>query len=124
VFAPTLPSIDLYGCTVVLKAVAAWSGQGTALAKSFTDAPRAAGRPSTTLPTTFVLAGHSAGGEAVTYIADVLRTTYPAVFANLRYSQLLDPAKSPAGTTTLPPPHLARRNEPYRPWPSTGPTTP
>ncbi|GIF25379.1 hypothetical protein BJ973_003658 [Actinoplanes tereljensis] len=136
VFVPTLPSIDLYGCTVnntgnntvFLNSVAAWIGQsGTstgALAKSYAAAASKAARSGSTLPTSLVLAGHSAGGEAVTYIANVLRTTYPTVFANLKYLQLLDPVKSPAGTnmavgltglktTTLPiraissPPYLA-----------------
>ncbi|GAA2634578.1 alpha/beta fold hydrolase [Paractinoplanes durhamensis] len=139
VFAPTLPSIDLYGCTVnntgnntvFLTSVAAWIGQSSsptgALAKSYAAAAKTAGRTGSTLPTKLVLAGHSAGGEAVTYIANVLRTTYPAAFANLEYLQLLDPVKSPAGTnmaigltglktTALPirtissPPYLANSN--------------
>jgi hypothetical protein len=110
VFAPALPSINLYGCTVnntgnntaFLNNVAAWLGQATtstsALARSHAAAATAAGRPGSTLPTKYVLAGHSAGGEAVTYIANRLRTTHPSAFAALKYLQLLDPVKSPAGS--------------------------
>ncbi|MEU4420714.1 alpha/beta hydrolase [Actinoplanes sp. NPDC024001] len=109
VFAPTLPSINLYGCTVnntgnntaFLNNVAAWLGQATtptsALARSYAAAANAAGRGGSTLPTRYVLAGHSAGGEAVTYIANRLRTAHPAAFAALEHVQLLDPVKSPAG---------------------------
>ncbi len=139
VFAPTLPSADIYGCTVnnlgnntvFLKSVAAWIGRagdpGAALATSYAAAATAAGRAGSTLPSSYILAGHSAGGEAVTYIADILRTTYPAAFANLRYLQLLDPVKSIIGDnmatgltglagTALPirtissPPYLANSN--------------
>lgn len=139
VFAPTLPSADIYGCTVnnlgnntvFLKSVAAWIGQatdpGAALATSYAAAAKAAGRTGSKLPASYILAGHSAGGEAVTYIADILRTTYPAAFANLKYLQLLDPVKSIVGDnmavgltglagTTLPvraissPPYLANSN--------------
>ncbi|WP_436534232.1 alpha/beta hydrolase [Actinoplanes sp. HUAS TT8] len=139
VFAPTLPSADIYGCTVnnlgnntvFLKSVAAWIGQagdsGGALATSYAAAARTAGRSGSKLPTSYILAGHSAGGEAVTYIADILRTTYPGAFANLKYLQLLDPVKSIVGDnmatglhglagTSLPiraissPPYLANSN--------------
>ncbi|MEV6299974.1 alpha/beta hydrolase [Actinoplanes sp. NPDC051861] len=110
VVAPQLPSINLYGCTVnntgnnttFLNSVAAWLGQATtpnsALARSYAAAATAAGRSGSTLPAKYVLAGHSAGGEAVTYIANRLRTTHPSAFAALRYVQLLDPVKSPAGS--------------------------
>ncbi|MEU4159672.1 alpha/beta hydrolase [Actinoplanes sp. NPDC026670] len=110
VFAPTLPSADIYGCTVnnlgnntvFLNSVAAWIGTATtssgALATSYASAAAKAGRSGSTLPTSYVLAGHSAGGEAVTYIANRLRTTYPAAFANLKHLQLLDPVKSIFGS--------------------------
>jgi hypothetical protein len=106
VFAPTLPSADIYGCTVnnlgnntvFLNSVAAWIGTASspsgALATSYAAAAAKAGRSGSTLPSGYVLAGHSAGGEAVTYIANRLRTTFPAAFANLRHLQLLDPVKS------------------------------
>jgi hypothetical protein len=139
VFAPTLPSADIYGCTVnnlgnntvFLNSVAAWIGNAGnangALAKSYAAASKSAGRTGSTLPSSYVLAGHSAGGEAVTYIANTLRTGYPAAFANLKYVQLLDPVKSIFGNnmatglagianTSLPiraissPPYLANSN--------------
>jgi hypothetical protein len=110
VFAPTLPSTNSSGCTVsnqgdntaFLNNVTAWIGEATTstrqLATSHAKAATTAGRAGSTLPATYVLAGHSAGGDAVTYIANRLRTTFPAAFANLKYLQLLDPVKSPSGT--------------------------
>ncbi|WP_436529354.1 alpha/beta hydrolase [Actinoplanes sp. HUAS TT8] len=107
VFAPTLPSSNSSGCTVnntgsnpaFLAGVAAWFGSPTSnLATSYAAAATTAGRTGSTLPTKFVLAGHSAGGDAVTYVAGLIKTTYPAAFTNLRYLQLLDPVKSPSGT--------------------------
>jgi hypothetical protein len=110
VFAPTLPSADIYGYTVnnlgnntvFLNSVAAWIGTATspsgALATSYAAAAAKAGRSGSTLPTSYVLAGHSAGGEAVTYVANRLRTTHPAAFANLKHLQLLDPVKSIFGS--------------------------
>ncbi|MEU4163382.1 alpha/beta hydrolase [Actinoplanes sp. NPDC026670] len=110
VFTPTLPSTNSSGCTVsnqgdntaFLNNVTAWIGEaGTStrqLATSYAAAAATAGRAGSTLPAKYVLAGHSAGGDAVTYIANRLRTTFPAAFANLKYLQLLDPVKSPSGT--------------------------
>jgi hypothetical protein len=106
VVAPTLPSADIYGCTVnnlgnntvFLNSVATWLGNAGnpsgALATSYATAAAKAGRSGTNLPAKYVLAGHSAGGEAVTYIANRLRTTHPAAFANVQHLQLLDPVKS------------------------------
>jgi pimeloyl-ACP methyl ester carboxylesterase len=139
VFAPTLPSADIYGCTVsnlgnnnpFLNNVAAWLGTATTssgnLAKSYATAAAAAGRTGQALPSRFIIAGHSAGGESATYIANRLRTTYPAAFAKLKFVQLLDPVKSAIGnnepaalaglaTTSLPilaissPPYLGNSN--------------
>jgi dienelactone hydrolase len=139
VFAPTLPSADLYGCTVnnlgnntpFLNNVAAWLGTATSssgnLAKSYAAAASAAGRTGQALPSKYVIAGHSAGGESATYIANRLRTTYPSAFAKLKFAQLLDPVKSVFGnnepaalaglkTTSLPilaissPPYLGNSN--------------
>ncbi|MEU4237312.1 hypothetical protein [Actinoplanes sp. NPDC026619] len=45
-----------------------------------------------------MIAGHSAGGEAVTYVANRLRTSFPAAFAKVKFVQLLDPVTSPSGT--------------------------
>lgn len=105
VFVPTLPSSNSSGCTVnntgsnpaFLRNVAGWFGAG-GLATSYAAAATKAGRTGSPLPAPLVIAGHSAGGDAVTYIAGILKTTYPAAFANLKYLQLLDPVKSPSGT--------------------------
>ncbi|GGM05996.1 alpha/beta hydrolase [Dactylosporangium sucinum] len=110
VFAPTLPSADIFGCTVnnignntpFLNNVAAVLGDASnangALARSYATAAAQAGRSGTALPTRYVIAGHSAGGEAVAYIANRLRTTYPSQFARVKLVQLLDPVKSPVGS--------------------------
>ncbi|MEV4417135.1 alpha/beta hydrolase [Catellatospora sp. NPDC049609] len=113
VFAPTLPSANLYGCTVnnignntdFLNNVADLLGKATdpndKLGRSFTDARTRAGRAGLALPTAYVLSGHSAGGEVVSYVANRLRTTYPAQFAKVRSLVLLDPVKSPVGSSTV-----------------------
>ncbi|GAA1499585.1 hypothetical protein GCM10009827_002170 [Dactylosporangium maewongense] len=112
VFAPTLPSADIFGCTVsnlgnnapFLNNVATWLGQANnasgALARSYADALGKAGRPAGTLPTSYVIAGHSAGGEVAAYVANRLRTTFPSQFARVRLVQLLDPVKSFIGSNT------------------------
>src|SRR5690242_18062110 len=72
VFAPTLPSADIFGCTVsnlgnnapFLNNVATWLGQANSsnstLTKSYANALSKAGRPASALPTSYVIAGHSA----------------------------------------------------------------
>lgn len=136
VFAPTLPSANLYGCTVnnignntaFLDNVADLLGKATdstdKLGRSWNDARTRAGRPGLALPTSYVLSGHSAGGEVVSYVANKLRTSYATQFAKVKALVLLDPVKSPVGqsmanafhglkTTSLPmyaissPPYLA-----------------
>jgi hypothetical protein len=109
VFAPTLPSADIYGCTVenlgnntaFLNNVAALIGDATnpngRLARSYATAAAAAGRSGSSLPANYIVAGHSAGGEAVAYIANRLRTTYPSQFTHLKLVQLLDPVNSTVG---------------------------
>lgn len=110
VFAPTLPSADIFGCTVsnlgnnapFLNNVTTWLGQANsptgALARSYANALSRAGRPAAALPTSYVIAGHSAGGEVASYVANRLRTTYPGQFARVRLVQLLDPVKSFLGS--------------------------
>ncbi|MET7425104.1 alpha/beta hydrolase [Dactylosporangium sp. NPDC005555] len=110
VFAPTLPSADIFGCTVsnlgnnapFLNNVAAWLGQANtasgALARSYANALSRAGRPASALPASYVIAGHSAGGEVAAYVANRLRTTYPGQYAKVRLVQLLDPVKSFIGS--------------------------
>ncbi|BCJ76785.1 hypothetical protein CS0771_63290 [Catellatospora sp. IY07-71] len=113
VFAPTLPSANLYGCTVnnignntdFLNNVADLLGKATdpndKLGRSFADARNRAGRAGLALPTTYVLSGHSAGGEVASYVANRLRTTYPAQFGRVKALVLLDPVKSPVGSSTV-----------------------
>ncbi|MFD0525005.1 alpha/beta hydrolase [Paractinoplanes durhamensis] len=111
VFVPTLPSSTASNnCavnntgdnTTFLNNVAALIGEATvatsSLARSYTTAAGLAGRTGQAMPATYVIAGHSAGGDAVSYIANRLRTTWPAAFANLKLVQLLDPVLSPKGT--------------------------
>ncbi len=139
VFAPTLPTANILGCTLenlgnntdFLHNVADLFGKsadlGDKLGRSFTEARSKAGRATLPLPTTWVFAGHSAGGEAVPYVTQQLRQDYPAAFANLRGVLLYDPVKSFIGNnlsssinhlanTTLPilavtaPPYSCNRN--------------
>lgn len=112
VLATTLPSADLFGCTVqnlgnntaFLNEVATLlSGLGdpnSALARSHAAAAKAAGRPGQALPQRLAFAGHSAGGEAVLYVANRLRTASPATFAKLGGLVLDDPVKSFVGDGT------------------------
>lgn len=109
VFAPTLPSADMFGCTVsnignntgFLDNVADLFGKASdpndKLGRSFADAAAKAGRPGLQMPAKFVFSGHSAGGEAVSYVANRLRTQYPAGFARLSGLVLLDPVNSFVG---------------------------
>ncbi|MFB7719709.1 MULTISPECIES: hypothetical protein [unclassified Nocardia] len=106
VFAPTLPTANILGCTLenlgnntdFLHNVADLFGKAAdandKLGRSFTEAKAKAGRTDLTLPTAIVFAGHSAGGEAVPYVAQQLRASYASAFANLRGMILFDPVKS------------------------------
>ncbi|MFJ3666897.1 hypothetical protein ACIPSE_10625 [Streptomyces sp. NPDC090106] len=112
VFVPTLPSADIFGCTLqnlgnnkpFLNNVATWfSGAANAsgqLATSYARAAALAGRTGTALPATFLFSGHSAGGEAVEYVAQRLRGSSPATFAKLKGLVLLDPVASAIGDNT------------------------
>ncbi|MFD3326618.1 alpha/beta hydrolase [Streptomyces sp. NPDC058701] len=109
VFAPTLPSADLFGCTIsnlgnntpYLNNIADLFGKASdpndKFGRSFSEAARKAGRPGLQLPAKFVFSGHSAGGEAVSHVANRLRTTYPAAFNRLSGVVLLDPVNSFTG---------------------------
>ncbi|GAA3203427.1 hypothetical protein [Actinocorallia longicatena] len=111
-FAPTLPTANLFGCTLqnigdntgFLGNVADLFGKAAdpsdKLGRSFAKARSAAGRPELSLPTNLVFAGHSAGGEAVAYVANRVRTAYPAAWTGLRGVVLLDPVKSFIGSNT------------------------
>ncbi|MCX5410196.1 hypothetical protein OHA37_00240 [Streptomyces sp. NBC_00335] len=109
VFAPNLPSADTFGCTVsnignntdFLNNVADLFGKAAdpndKFGRSFADAAAKAGRPGLQMPAKFLFSGHSAGGEAVSYVANRLRTEYPTAFARLSGLVLLDPVNSFVG---------------------------
>ncbi|MFE9783926.1 alpha/beta hydrolase [Nocardia salmonicida] len=106
VFAPALPFIDLAGCTLqnlgdntgFLDNVATLFGPATdpdgALARSLTAAATRAGQVAPPLPSDLVFVGHSAGAEAVAFVAHRLHVAHPEVFSRLRGLVLLDPVKS------------------------------
>lgn len=110
VFAPTLPTANLYGCTLqnlgnntdflgnVADLFAKMSDPADKLGRSFAKAKAQAGRSDLALPGSLVFSGHSAGGEAVSYVAGRLRTDAPAAWAGLRGLVLLDPVKSFIGS--------------------------
>ena len=112
VLATTLPTFDLHGCTVenlgfnppFLTAIASWfAGAGNphgVLARSFAAATAAAGRPDLVLPKRFAFIGHSAGGEAVLYVAKQLAALSPSAFAELGGLVLADPVASFIGDNT------------------------
>ena len=112
VMATTLPTADLFGCTVenignntdFLNNVASmFAGMGTAnsaITKSFNDAASKAGRSGLAMPAKLEFSGHSAGGEAVLYVANRLRTASPATFAKLKGLVLQDSVKSFIGDNT------------------------
>lgn len=111
VVATTLPTVNLFGCTVQnvgnnrpyldniagVFAAAAAAGSG-ALRTSFDNAASRAGRAGLALPTKWAFVGHSAGGEAVTYVANRLRTNHAGAFPRLRGLVLEDPVNSFIGT--------------------------
>ena len=112
VLATTLPSADVFGCTVqnlgnntaflndVAATLAGLGDPASALGRSHAAAAKAVGRTGQALPQRLALAGHSAGGEAVLYVANRLRTTHPATFAKLGGLVLDDPVKSFVGDGT------------------------
>jgi hypothetical protein len=106
VFAPTLPTANLFGCTLenignntdflgnVADLFAKMGDPSGKLGRSFAKARAEAGRPGLTLPGSLVFSGHSAGGEAVSYVAGRLRSDSASAWARLRGLVLLDPVKS------------------------------
>ncbi|MFG1855744.1 hypothetical protein ACGFJT_28200 [Actinomadura geliboluensis] len=106
VFAPTLPTANLFGCTLqnignntgflgnVADLFAKMGDPSDKLGRSFATAKAQAGRPELALPGSLVFSGHSAGGEAVSYVAGRLRTDGAGAWARLRGLVLLDPVKS------------------------------
>ncbi|MFI9408116.1 hypothetical protein [Nocardia sp. NPDC052316] len=110
VFAPALPFLDPAGCTLqnlgdntgFLDNIAGLFAADPAgpLARSFAAATSAAHRPELRLPRQTVFVGHSAGAEAVEYVAHRLHADHPAAFADLHGLVLLDPVKSFLGDNT------------------------
>jgi alpha-beta hydrolase superfamily lysophospholipase len=107
VFSPALPVASVAGCTEenlgdntpFLRAVAdLLNPVNPALARSFRRAERAAGRPPSPLPARAVLVGHSAGGEAMEFIAATLVAEVPGAVRGL---VLLDPVSSFLGDTAV-----------------------
>ncbi|WP_280338945.1 alpha/beta hydrolase [Nocardia neocaledoniensis] len=109
VFAPSLPFLDIHGCT--LQNLGDNTGFLGHVAELFADpahtlatglaaaAPHGGGR-TPELPTDLVFVGHSAGAEAVVYAADHLRRAAPATWARVHGVVLLDPVPSFLGANT------------------------
>ncbi|OCB28268.1 hypothetical protein A5675_08585 [Mycobacterium malmoense] len=112
VMATTLSTLSPPGCTVehlvdnrgflanIADVFAHRDDPNGALATSFAAAAESAGRPVTPLPDRLVFVGHSAGAEAVEYVAERLHSTYPAAFAQLRGIVSEDGVKSFIGSNT------------------------
>lgn len=110
VVAPNLPSADADGCTLqnvtgntaFLAGIANLfePGAPTGLTTALAAAARTAGRAVPAIPDRWVFVGHSAGGEAVEYVADQLLLRHPALWPRLRGLILLDPVASFVGDNT------------------------
>lgn len=110
--ATTLPTADLFGCTVenlgnntdflnnVAAMLAGLGDTNSALGRSYADAATKAGRGGLAMPSKLLISGHSAGGEAVLYVANRLRTNHASTFARLKGLVLHDPVKSFIGNNT------------------------
>ena len=112
VFVPTLPTADLFGCTVqnlgnntrflsnVASLFATAGDPLGALSTSYAAAVAKIGRPAPPLPTALTIIGHSAGGEAALYIAQQLTAPNHGT-ADLRGIVLADPVRSVIGDSTV-----------------------
>ncbi|OBH12673.1 alpha/beta hydrolase [Mycobacterium sp. E1747] len=112
VVATTLSTVNLFGCTVehlidnrgfldnVAEVFAHKDDPHGALATSFAMAAEQAGRPGAPLPDNVVFVGHSAGAEAVEYVAERLHSSYPAAFTRLSGIVSEDGVKSFLGSNT------------------------
>lgn len=110
--ATTLPTADIFGCTVsnignntgflnnVASMLAGLGNANSALGRSHADAASKAGRAGQAMPSKLLMSGHSAGGEAVLYVANRLRTSHATTFAKLKGLVLADPVKSFIGDNT------------------------
>ncbi|MEV0248667.1 alpha/beta hydrolase [Nocardia sp. NPDC050712] len=109
VFAPSLPFFQLSGCTLqnlgdnsgflynVAELFGTATDPGAALGTSLAAAARRAGLPVPELPSDLVFVGHSAGAEAVTFVADRIRSHHLPTWPGLRGVLLLDPVQSFVG---------------------------
>ncbi|WP_157122309.1 MULTISPECIES: alpha/beta hydrolase [Nocardia] len=112
VFAPSLPFMNLSGCTLqnlgdntvfldqVARLFATANDPTGPLATALATAAAQAGVTAPALPRQFVFIGHSAGAEAVEYVAHRLHAGAAQAWPNLRGLILLDPVKSFLGTNT------------------------
>ncbi|WP_146165321.1 MULTISPECIES: alpha/beta hydrolase [Nocardia] len=112
VFAPSLPFMNLSGCTLqnlgdntpfldqVARLFATATDPAGPLAAALATAAEHAGVTAPALPRPFVFIGHSAGAEAVEYVAHRLHISAPQTWPDLRGLILLDPVKSFLGTNT------------------------
>ena len=112
VMATTLSTVSISGCTVehlldntgflanIADVFAHKDDPNGALATSFAMAAAKAGRPVAPLPDNLVFVGHSAGAEAVEYVAERLHSTYPATFTHMRGIVSEDGVKSFIGSNT------------------------
>ncbi|MEU8900310.1 alpha/beta hydrolase [Nocardia sp. NPDC048505] len=108
-FAPSLPFMQLSGCTLqnlgdnsdflynVAELFGTATDPGAALSASLAAAARRAGAPVPELPSELVFVGHSAGAEAVAFVADRIRSMHSRTWPGLRGVILLDPVKSFVG---------------------------
>ncbi|MBF6331151.1 alpha/beta hydrolase [Nocardia transvalensis] len=109
VFSPSLPFMDLSGCTLqnlgdntafLNNLAALFSGDPAGALSASLTAALGAALDAAALPQQFVFIGHSAGAEAVEYVAARLHQKYPQAWAGLRGLILLDPVMSFLGDNT------------------------
>lgn len=112
VMGTTLSTVSPLGCTVehlvdntgfldnIAEVFAHKDDPNGALATSFAVAAANVGRPVTPLPENLVFVGHSAGAEAVEYVAERLHSAYPGAFARMRGIVSEDGVKSFIGSNT------------------------
>lgn len=112
VMATTLNTVSRFGCTVehlidntgfldnIADVFAHKDDPNGPLATSFGMAAAKIGRPAAPLPENLVFVGHSAGAEAVEYVAERLHRAHPSAFAQLRGVVSEDGVKSFIGSNT------------------------
>ncbi len=110
VMATTLPTANLFGCTVqnvgnnrtFLNNIAGLFGSAAggsgAIVSGYNDAARRAGRSGLAFPGRWAFVGHSAGGEAVAHVTNRIRTNHASAFGRLGGIVLEDPVNSFIGS--------------------------